>query len=66
MGDLDHSDTGPNIIAAAFTTWTIALVFVLLRFYTRSRLVKALGLTDWFVALALVRVFPPHASGSDS
>jgi hypothetical protein len=57
MADLDHSDHGPNILAAAFTTWAIALLFVLLRFYTRARIVRALGLADWFIALSLVRLF---------
>ncbi|KAK4126377.1 hypothetical protein N657DRAFT_615079 [Parathielavia appendiculata] len=54
MADLDHSDLGPNVLAAAWTTWTIALIFVLLRFYTRARIMNALGLADWFIALSLI------------
>ncbi|KAK3307230.1 uncharacterized protein B0T15DRAFT_382826, partial [Chaetomium strumarium] len=52
--DQDHGDQGPNMIAAAFTAWTISLVFVLLRFWTRARIVHSLGPTDWFIALALI------------
>jgi len=54
MGNLDHGDLGPNTIAAAFTTWTIALVFVSLRIYTRTRIINALGISDWCIGLALV------------
>ncbi|KAL1843194.1 hypothetical protein VTJ49DRAFT_2745 [Mycothermus thermophilus] len=54
VADLDHGDLGPNILAAAAITWTIALVFVLLRFYTRLRLVRGLGLTDWTLLLSLL------------
>jgi hypothetical protein len=42
------------MIAAVFTAWTIALVFVVLRFWTRVRIVHSLGPSDWFIALALV------------
>jgi hypothetical protein len=54
MADLPHDNFGPNINAATWTTWGIAFILVLLRFYTRSRIVNALGWADWFIALSLV------------
>ena len=54
VADLDHGDLGPNVLAATFTTWSIAFIFVLLRFYTRATIVRTLGLADWFIALSLV------------
>jgi hypothetical protein len=57
MADLDHGDLGPNVLASVFATWTIALIFVLLRFWTRARIVHALGPADWCIALSLVRSF---------
>jgi len=51
---LDYSDLGPNIIAASFVTWAIALAFVLMRFWTRARIVHKLGLADWTIAVSLV------------
>jgi len=55
MADLPHDSRGPNILAACFITWTIAFIFVLMRFWTRARIVNALGWADWFIAFALVR-----------
>ncbi|KAK4234454.1 hypothetical protein C8A03DRAFT_18650 [Achaetomium macrosporum] len=52
--DSDHGDLGPKLITAAFTTWSVAFIFVLLRFWTRSRIVHKLGAADWFIALALL------------
>ncbi|KAK5658378.1 hypothetical protein OQA88_2354 [Cercophora sp. LCS_1] len=43
---------GPDIVVAAFTLWSIAMMFVFLRFYTRIWIVRALGWADYFVALA--------------
>ena len=54
VADLDHGDLGPNVLAATFVTWAIAFIFVVLRFYTRATIVRALGLADWFIALSLV------------
>ena len=59
MADFDHGDLGPNVLASVFATWTIALIFVVLRFWTRARIVHALGPADWCIALSLVR--PLHA-----
>ena len=47
-------DTGPRIVIAAFTTWSLTVVFVLLRFYTRARIVRTLGPSDWCTAVAVV------------
>lgn len=54
MADLDHGDLGPNMLAASFTTWGIALIFVILRFWTRATIVRKLGFSDYFIALSLV------------
>lgn len=54
MADLDHDDKGPRLIACAAVTWTIALVSLVLRFYTRIKLVNRFGLSDWFILLSLV------------
>ncbi|KAL2193411.1 hypothetical protein P885DRAFT_45508 [Corynascus similis CBS 632.67] len=55
MADLPHDSRGPNILATCFITWTIAFILVLMRFWTRARIVHALGWADWFIAFALVR-----------
>ncbi|GAB1319675.1 hypothetical protein MFIFM68171_09885 [Madurella fahalii] len=52
--DLPHDDTGPNMIAAAFTTWSIAAIFVALRLWTRALIIRKLGLADLFIVLSLV------------
>ncbi|KAL2153690.1 hypothetical protein VTH82DRAFT_4845, partial [Thermothelomyces myriococcoides] len=52
--DKPHNSLGPNILATCFVTWTIALIFVLLRFWTRTKIVRLLGPADWCIALALV------------
>ncbi|AEO66300.1 uncharacterized protein THITE_2077835 [Thermothielavioides terrestris NRRL 8126] len=52
--DLDHSDLRPNMLAATWITWTIALIFVLLRLWTRTRIVHTLGISDWFIVLSLI------------
>ncbi|AEO60814.1 hypothetical protein MYCTH_74573 [Thermothelomyces thermophilus ATCC 42464] len=52
--DLPHNSHGPNILAACFVTWTIALIFVLLRFWTRTKIVRLLGPADWCIASSLV------------
>lgn len=44
----------PDIIACGVLTWLIALTLVVLRFYTRSRLIQVLGPTDWCIGLAVV------------
>lgn len=54
-------DLGPKIVVAAFTLWSVAMVFVFLRFYTRIWIVRAIGWADYFVALAAVSWSLPHA-----
>ncbi|KAK0636822.1 hypothetical protein B0T17DRAFT_90797 [Bombardia bombarda] len=51
--DLDHDDDGPRMVAAAFATWAIALIFVLLRLYTRAFIARVLGPADWCISLAV-------------
>jgi hypothetical protein len=50
------NDTGrslqPDIIACAIITWLIGLTFVVLRFYTRIRIIKVFGPSDWCIAFA--------------
>lgn len=54
---------GPQINAAvaasATVTWAIAAVMVALRFYTRSKIVHALGVEDWLLVAALVSLPVP-------
>ena len=45
---------GASVIAAAVTTVSFAAVFVILRFVTRGVIVRALGLSDWVILIALV------------
>ncbi|KAK4158946.1 hypothetical protein QBC43DRAFT_328123 [Cladorrhinum sp. PSN259] len=45
--------TGPNQIAAAFATWTIACACVCLRMWTRAKIVGVFTISDWVIVLAL-------------
>lgn len=63
MADLDHGSLGPNMLAATFTTWGIAFIFVLLRFWTRAKIVRNLGWSDWSIALSLVWRFQAPIPG---
>jgi len=49
-------NTGPSIVVAAFTTWSIAVVFVLLRLYTRAFIIRAVGPADYCITAAVVSV----------
>ncbi|KAK3319163.1 hypothetical protein B0H66DRAFT_258056 [Apodospora peruviana] len=51
---LAHDDSGPRMVAAGFITWTIAFIFVVLRFWTRAMIVRRLGAADWCIALSLI------------
>ena len=53
-GDVNR---GPLIIAVSFVEFAFALLLVVLRFYTRIKLVRKIGLDDWLVLAALVRNF---------
>lgn len=43
-----------HVLACAIATWTIALVFVSLRFYLRGRLMNVLGREDWTILISLI------------
>ena len=49
----DETNAGP-LLAATSTMVSLATIFVGLRFYTRIRIVRALGLSDWLILLALL------------
>ena len=44
----------PDIIACSVITWLIALGFVIVRFYTRAKLINVLGPSDWCIIPALL------------
>ncbi|KAL1836806.1 hypothetical protein VTJ49DRAFT_4634 [Mycothermus thermophilus] len=50
---LPHDSLQTNIIVAASVCWSIAAVFVALRFYTRGVIIRVVGWSDWSVLLAL-------------
>ncbi|KAK4188146.1 hypothetical protein QBC35DRAFT_383311 [Podospora australis] len=51
---LPHDDTGPHMLAVTFTTWGLAALFVIARLYTRGRIARVIGWTDWFILLSLL------------
>ncbi|KAH8198456.1 hypothetical protein TruAng_007388 [Truncatella angustata] len=51
MSDTDNR--GAEVQAVASTIFAIALTSVVLRFYVRFRVIKALGIDDWFMLLAM-------------
>ncbi|CAI4213872.1 unnamed protein product [Parascedosporium putredinis] len=44
-----HNSLKGSIIACAVVCWVIAVAFVGLRFYTRTRVVRVLSLPDWLI-----------------
>lgn len=56
---LPHDSLKTNVIACSVACFSIAAVFVGLRFYTRTRIVKALAASDWFLLASVVRVSSP-------
>ena len=55
---LPHDSHRNGIIVCASVPLAIAAVFVGLRFYTRTKIVKVLGPCDWCILLALVCYLP--------
>ena len=49
-----HDSLRPNIYASTVICWLIAALFVGLRLYTRSVIIRVLGPTDWSILTALV------------
>ena len=54
MADTWDETNGGSLVAATVTTVTIAAILVGLRFYTRIRIVRMLGPSDWAILLALI------------
>jgi hypothetical protein len=50
-------DRGTAILVAMWTTTSIATIFVAARLYTRTKIVRSLGLDDYLISLSIVR---PH------
>lgn len=49
-----HDNLKANLYACIIICWIVAAIFVGLRFYTRGILIRALGVSDWFILLALL------------
>lgn len=43
-----------HVLACAIATWTIAALFVSLRFYLRGHLMNVLGREDWIILVSLI------------
>jgi hypothetical protein len=44
-----------GVLSVGIIFWTFATVAVILRFWTRTMIVRVLGKDDWFMLVALVR-----------
>lgn len=64
--NLPHDDAGPNILVATWTTWAIASIFVMMRFWTRVKIVHKLGAADWCILVSLVGQFTPAGTAQYS
>lgn len=53
--ELPHDSLKNGVIACAVVCFGIAAIFVGLRFYTRTRIIKVLAASDWFLLASLVR-----------
>lgn len=58
--NLPHDSRKKDVIACAVVCFAIAALFVGLRFYTRTRVVRVLAASDWFLLAAVVRIASPH------
>ncbi|KAK4161108.1 hypothetical protein QBC43DRAFT_100081 [Cladorrhinum sp. PSN259] len=52
--NLPHDSLRINIIVSAAVCWFIALIFVILRFYTRGVVIRVLGGPDWSILVSLI------------
>ncbi|KAK4170017.1 hypothetical protein QBC43DRAFT_307005 [Cladorrhinum sp. PSN259] len=52
--NLDHDDKSPDLLAGMWTTFGIATLFVLLRLWTRARIIRRLGPADLMITLSLI------------
>ncbi|KAK3938455.1 hypothetical protein QBC46DRAFT_390162 [Diplogelasinospora grovesii] len=52
--NLPHDSLQANIIASSVVCFVISAVFVALRFYTRGKIIRVLGPTDWCILAALI------------
>lgn len=59
---LPHDSRRDDVVACAVVCFAIAALFVGLRFYTRTKIVKVLAASDWFLLAALVRTASPASS----
>lgn len=50
----------PKMLAVLWSLTALALVFFLLRLYTRLRVIRAYGLDDYFYNASFVCVLNPH------
>ena len=53
---LPHDSLKKDVIVCSVICFAIAAIFVGLRFYTRTRIVKVLAASDWFLLAAVVRI----------
>ncbi|KAL9596012.1 MAG: hypothetical protein Q9219_006096 [cf. Caloplaca sp. 3 TL-2023] len=52
--DLAQANRGPTILAVSWIECTVAILIVATRMYTRSYLIRNVGIDDWMIVLALV------------
>ncbi|KAK4129796.1 hypothetical protein N657DRAFT_653079 [Parathielavia appendiculata] len=52
--NLPHDSLKNNIIISSAVCWAIAAFFVGLRLYTRGRIIRVFGASDWSILLALI------------
>lgn len=50
----DDTSYQSHVLACAIATWTIAALFVSLRFYLRGHLMNVLGREDWVILVSLI------------
>lgn len=69
MAATNTPDRGPEIVAVDIVFCALAVLVVLLRCFTRARLVKAFGLDDWLMIVAAVSIetnFAPRTQAPNS